>query len=40
MEWYWWLLITAGIVALGYLKTRIWKNIREKRKQRHNETEE
>jgi hypothetical protein len=27
MEWYWWVLIGIGVVAIGYLKLKVWGNM-------------
>ena len=40
MEWYWWVLIAAGVIAIGYLKLKVWNLIKAKRKNRQQDTEE
>lgn len=40
MEWYWWVLIAAGVIAIGYLKLKVWDKIKAKRKKRRHDTEE
>lgn len=32
MEWYWWVLIGAGVVVIGYLKLKVWGTIMAKSK--------
>jgi hypothetical protein len=26
MEWYWWVLIGIGVVLIGYIKLKVFKN--------------
>ncbi len=33
MEWYWWVLIGIGVVALGWLKLTVFNRIMKKRKE-------
>lgn len=40
MKWYWWVLIAAGAVAMGYLKLKVWSRIKAKRKKGQQDTEE
>lgn len=40
MEWYWWVLIAAGVIVIGYLKLKVWNKIKENRKKRNKDTEE
>lgn len=40
MEWYWWLLIAAGVIVIGYLKLKVWNKIKAKRKKSRLDTEE
>ncbi len=35
MQWYWWILIAVGVLAIGYLKLKVWKKIKAKRKNQH-----
>jgi hypothetical protein len=32
MEWYWWVLIAAAVVVVGYLKLAVWGKIMASRK--------
>lgn len=34
MEWYWWLLIVAAVIAIGYLKIKVWNKIKENRRKK------
>jgi len=34
MAWYWWVLIVVAAVVLGYLKLKIWNNIRDRHKKK------
>lgn len=34
LAWYWWVLIVLGVVAIGYLKVRVWNSILAKRKEK------
>ena len=27
MAWYWWVLIGIGVIALGYIKLKVFKNM-------------
>lgn len=40
MEWYRWVLISAGVMAIGYLKLKVWNNIKAKRKKKRHDIEE
>lgn len=40
MEWYWWMIIAVGVIVVGYLKLKVWKIIKEKRKNKQQDTEE
>ena len=31
MQWYWWVLIAVAAVAIGYLKLKIWNNMKKNR---------
>jgi len=34
LMWYWWVLIAAGVVVIGYLKVKVGKRMLEKRKEK------
>jgi len=36
MDWYWWVLIAAGVVGIGYLKLVFFKKLQEKKKEKPN----
>lgn len=40
MEWYWWVLIAAGIVAIGYLKLKIWSRMKANYKKKQQDSDE
>lgn len=40
MEWYWWVLIVIGVIAIGFLKIKVWNNIKNKRREKQTESEE
>ncbi len=40
MEWYWWVLIAVAVVAIGYLKLKLWNNMKRKRAQKRAMQEE
>lgn len=27
LEWYWWVLIVIGVIAIGYMKLKVWGKI-------------
>ena len=31
MQWYWWVLVIVGVVALGALKLKVWNGIKANR---------
>jgi hypothetical protein len=37
MEWYWWLLIAIGVLALGGVKLFLFKKSKEKRNKKNDE---
>lgn len=40
MDWYWWVLIAVGVVAIGYLKLKVWNSIKTNRKKKQQDLEE
>lgn len=40
MDWYWWVLIVVGLVFLGYLKLKLFNNIKKKSKNKVHHDEE
>jgi len=40
MDWYWWVLIGVGVVALGYLKLKIFNKMVKKSKDKSQHEEE
>jgi len=40
MEWYWWVLIAVGVIALGILKIKVWNSIKQNRKKKQPDLEE
>lgn len=40
MDWYWWVLIAIGVVALGFLKIKVWNSIKKNLKKKQSELEE
>lgn len=33
MDWYWWILIAVGVIALGYIKVKVGSKYMAKKKQ-------
>jgi hypothetical protein len=40
MEWYWWVLIAAGVVLIGMLKLKVWNVIKKNRAEKRQDTED
>ncbi|MFA7673573.1 MAG: hypothetical protein WCY62_06940 [Clostridia bacterium] len=40
MEWYWWVLIGVGIVALGFIKIKVWNSIKKKYEEKTSQKED
>ena len=40
MEWYWWVLIGLGVVALGFVKIKVWNNIQKKNREKSSQKED
>lgn len=34
LMWYWWVLIVIGVVAIGYLKVRVFNSMMQKRQEK------
>ncbi|MFO7636476.1 MAG: hypothetical protein R6W96_04130 [Clostridia bacterium] len=40
MEWYWWVLIFVGVVAIGYLKIKVFNKMKENSARKKEKEEE
>ncbi len=40
MEWYWWVLIAVGAVAIGIVKIKVWNSMMKKRKEKKERMEQ
>ena len=40
MEWYWWVLIGLGLVLLGFIKIKVFNNIKKSKKVQHHQDED
>lgn len=40
MDWYWWVIIVAGVLLLGYLKIKLFNSIKKKPKDQDNHHDE
>ncbi|MDD3865896.1 MAG: hypothetical protein WC479_10320 [Candidatus Izemoplasmatales bacterium] len=40
MDWYWYVIIVVGVVGLGYLKSYIWRKMRDRKKENQNKNDE
>jgi hypothetical protein len=40
MEWYWWVLIGVGFVALGFVKIKVWNRIKKKYEEKSSQKED
>jgi lipoprotein signal peptidase len=37
MEWYWWILIVAGVILIGWLKLKVFKKMTAKKQKKNEE---